>query len=161
MGEAESDALGGEFREIGGEARVRRLAEMAQVTPRINAGRMHVVEADPDRSLRSPSVTLPHPIVIRLVQYVRVPRFTARRITRRVTSHCPQIIAARSRIRTKCARSRSPHRRATEQHHGGRSGARPGDQRRVNPRPVRQQRGPQQGKRETGKQCGEEQGHRW
>ena len=47
-----------------------------------------VLEADPDRSLRSPSVELPHPIVIRLVQYVRVPRFTAdRKSTRLNSSH--------------------------------------------------------------------------
>lgn len=42
-----------------------------------------VLEAHPERVIRSPSTTLPHPIVIRLVEYVRVPRLTARRITRR------------------------------------------------------------------------------
>jgi len=42
-----------------------------------------VLEAAPDRVIRSPSMTLPHPVVIRLVAYVKVPRFTARRITRR------------------------------------------------------------------------------
>lgn len=42
-----------------------------------------VLEAVPGQAIRSPSTTLPHPLVIRLVQYVKVPRFTARRITRR------------------------------------------------------------------------------
>ncbi len=42
-----------------------------------------VLEAHPDRQIRSPSTSLPHPLVIRLVQYVKVPRFTSRRITRR------------------------------------------------------------------------------
>ena len=44
-----------------------------------------VLEADPDRSLRSPSVELPHPIVIRLVQYVR-----DRKSTRLNSSHSQQ-----------------------------------------------------------------------
>ncbi|MBJ7247720.1 MAG: HNH endonuclease, partial [Thermoleophilia bacterium] len=42
-----------------------------------------VLEAHPERMIRSPSTTLPHPVVIRLVSYVKVPRFTSRRITRR------------------------------------------------------------------------------
>jgi len=42
-----------------------------------------VLEALPDRLIRSPSTALPHPVVIRLVSYVKVPRFTSRRITRR------------------------------------------------------------------------------
>ncbi len=42
-----------------------------------------VIEAHPERVIRSPSTTLPHPVVIRLRSYVRVPRFQARRITRR------------------------------------------------------------------------------
>lgn len=47
------------------------------------AAKAEVVEALDERVIRSPSTTLPHPTVIRLVSYVRVPRFTARRITRR------------------------------------------------------------------------------
>jgi 5-methylcytosine-specific restriction endonuclease McrA len=42
-----------------------------------------VIEAHPERVIRSPSTTLPHPVVIRLRTYVKVPRFQARRITRR------------------------------------------------------------------------------
>ncbi len=42
-----------------------------------------VLEAHPERKIRSPSTTLPYPVVIRLVSYVRVPRFTSRKITRR------------------------------------------------------------------------------
>jgi 5-methylcytosine-specific restriction endonuclease McrA len=42
-----------------------------------------VVEAHPERVIRSPSRILAHPVVIRLLRYVRVPRFGARRITRR------------------------------------------------------------------------------
>jgi len=42
-----------------------------------------VLEAHPDRTINSPSTSLPHPVVIRLVSYVKVPRFTSRRITRR------------------------------------------------------------------------------
>ncbi len=42
-----------------------------------------VLEAVPGQAIRSPSTTLPRPLVIRLVQYVKVPRFTSRRITRR------------------------------------------------------------------------------
>ena len=42
-----------------------------------------VIEAHPERTIRSPSTTLPYPLVIRLVAYVRRPRLTARRITRR------------------------------------------------------------------------------
>jgi len=42
-----------------------------------------IVEAHPERVIRSPSTTLAHPVVIRLRVYVRVPRFTARKITRR------------------------------------------------------------------------------
>lgn len=49
----------------------------------ILSAKAEVVEALPERTIRSPSTTLPHPTVIRLVTYVRVPRFTARRITRR------------------------------------------------------------------------------
>jgi 5-methylcytosine-specific restriction endonuclease McrA len=41
-----------------------------------------VVEAV-DRPLRSASATFPYPAVIRLVSYVRAPRFYARRITRK------------------------------------------------------------------------------
>ncbi|MGI9117351.1 MAG: HNH endonuclease [Gaiellales bacterium] len=61
-----------------------------------------VLEADPDRVLRSPSTTLPHPIVIRLVAYVRVPRFTSRRITRRALfardEHTCQYCGSRTRL---------------------------------------------------------------
>ena len=61
-----------------------------------------VLEADPDRMLRSPSTTLPHPIVIRLVQYVRIPRFTSRRITRRALfardGHACQYCGSRTRL---------------------------------------------------------------
>jgi 5-methylcytosine-specific restriction endonuclease McrA len=49
----------------------------------ILAAKAEVVEVLDERVIRSPSTTLPHPTVIRLVTYVRVPRFTARRITRR------------------------------------------------------------------------------
>ena len=49
----------------------------------ILARKAEVLEAHPGRAIRSPSTSLPHPLVIRLVAYVRVPRFTSRRITRR------------------------------------------------------------------------------
>jgi 5-methylcytosine-specific restriction endonuclease McrA len=42
-----------------------------------------IVEHDPGRQIRSPSRILAHPVVIRLLRYVRVPRFGARKITRR------------------------------------------------------------------------------
>jgi 5-methylcytosine-specific restriction endonuclease McrA len=42
-----------------------------------------IVEHDPGRQIRSPSRVLAHPVVIRLLRYVRVPRFGARKITRR------------------------------------------------------------------------------
>lgn len=61
-----------------------------------------VLEADPDRQIRSPSTTLPYPTVIRLVEYVRVPRFTARRITRRALfardAHTCQYCGSRTRL---------------------------------------------------------------
>jgi 5-methylcytosine-specific restriction endonuclease McrA len=61
-----------------------------------------VLEADPDRAIRSPSTTLPHPIVIRLVSYVRVPHFTSRRITRRALfardAHACQYCGSRARL---------------------------------------------------------------
>ncbi len=49
----------------------------------ILSNKAEVIEAHPERVIRSPSTTLPHPIVIRLRSYVRVPRLQARRITRR------------------------------------------------------------------------------
>ena len=49
----------------------------------ILAEKAEVVEAHPGRVIRSPSTTLPHPMVIRLRTYVRVPRYTARKLTRR------------------------------------------------------------------------------
>lgn len=49
----------------------------------ILSDKAEVVEAHPDRVIRSPSTTLPHPLVIRLLRYVRTPRLAARRITRR------------------------------------------------------------------------------
>ena len=61
-----------------------------------------VLEADPTREIRSPSTTLPHPVVIRLVAYVRVPRFTSRRITRRALFardlHACQYCGSRARL---------------------------------------------------------------
>lgn len=61
-----------------------------------------VLEADPERVLRSPSTTLPRPIVIRLVHYVRIPRFTSRRITRRALfardDHTCQYCGSRARL---------------------------------------------------------------
>lgn len=61
-----------------------------------------VLEADPAREIRSPSTTLPHPIVIRLVSYVRVPHFTSRRITRRALfardTHTCQYCGSRTRL---------------------------------------------------------------
>ncbi len=47
------------------------------------AEKAEVVEAHPEHVIRSPSATLPHPVVIRLRRYVRVPRFQTRRLTRR------------------------------------------------------------------------------
>ena len=47
------------------------------------ADKAEVVESHPERVIRSPSSTFPHPVVIRLRRYVRVPRLQARRITRR------------------------------------------------------------------------------
>jgi 5-methylcytosine-specific restriction endonuclease McrA len=47
------------------------------------SGKAEVIEAHPERSIRSVSSTFPYPVVIRLVQFVRVPRFTARKMTRR------------------------------------------------------------------------------
>jgi len=47
------------------------------------SGKAEVIEAHPERRIRSVSTTFPYPVVIRLVQFVRVPRFTARKMTRR------------------------------------------------------------------------------
>jgi len=47
------------------------------------AEKADIVEAHPERVIRSPSRILAHPVVIRLRSYVRIPRFGARRITRR------------------------------------------------------------------------------
>jgi 5-methylcytosine-specific restriction endonuclease McrA len=47
------------------------------------ADKAEVLEAHPERVIRSPSATLPHPVVIRLRSFVRVPRFQTRRLTRR------------------------------------------------------------------------------
>ena len=47
------------------------------------AEKAEVIEAHPERVIRSPSATLPHPMVIRLRSFVRVPRFQARKLTRR------------------------------------------------------------------------------
>jgi 5-methylcytosine-specific restriction endonuclease McrA len=47
------------------------------------AEKAEIVEAHPERVIRSPARILAHPVVIRLLRYVRVPRFAARRITRR------------------------------------------------------------------------------
>ncbi len=68
----------------------------------ILARKAEVLEVDPDREIRSPSTTLPHPVVIRLVSYVRVPRFTSRRITRRALfardEHACQYCGSRVRL---------------------------------------------------------------
>ena len=47
------------------------------------AEKAEILEAHPEQVIRSPSRILAHPVVIRLLRYVRVPRFGARRITRR------------------------------------------------------------------------------
>jgi 5-methylcytosine-specific restriction endonuclease McrA len=47
------------------------------------ADKAEIVEAHPEQVIRSPSRCLAHPLVIRLLRYVRVPRFGVRRITRR------------------------------------------------------------------------------
>jgi 5-methylcytosine-specific restriction endonuclease McrA len=49
----------------------------------ILAEKAEIVEAHPERVIRSPSRILAHPVIIRLRKYVRIPRFGARRITRR------------------------------------------------------------------------------
>jgi 5-methylcytosine-specific restriction endonuclease McrA len=49
----------------------------------ILAEKAEIVEAHPERVIRSPSRIFAHPLVIRLRRYVRIPRFGARRITRR------------------------------------------------------------------------------
>ncbi len=49
----------------------------------VMADKAEILEAHPDRVIRSPSVVLAHPIVIRLLRYVRLPRFPVRRLTRR------------------------------------------------------------------------------
>jgi 5-methylcytosine-specific restriction endonuclease McrA len=47
------------------------------------SGKAEVIEAHPERRIRSVSATFPYPVVIRLIAFVRVPRFTARKMTRR------------------------------------------------------------------------------
>ena len=47
------------------------------------SGKAEVIEAHPERRIRSVSASFPYPVVIRLIQFVRVPRFTARKMTRR------------------------------------------------------------------------------
>ncbi len=68
----------------------------------ILARKAEILEADPDRWIRSPSTALPHPLVIRLVTYVRVPRFLPRRITRRALfardEHTCQYCGCRNRL---------------------------------------------------------------
>ncbi len=49
----------------------------------VMADKAEILEAHPESMIRSPSRLLAHPLVIRLLRYVRVPRFGTRRITRR------------------------------------------------------------------------------
>ena len=49
----------------------------------VMADKAEVIEAHPEHVIRAPSRVLAHPVVIRLLRYVRVPRFGVRRITRR------------------------------------------------------------------------------
>lgn len=49
----------------------------------VMADKAEILEAHPEAVIRSPSRLLAHPVVIRLLRYVRVPRFGTRRITRR------------------------------------------------------------------------------
>ncbi|MGA0121963.1 MAG: HNH endonuclease [Gaiellales bacterium] len=68
----------------------------------ILSGKAEVLEAHPERAIRSPSTRLPHPLVIRLVSYVKVPRFPSRRITRRALfardGHCCQYCGSGVRL---------------------------------------------------------------